>query len=63
MNSLEIDKPNVAKKKFTDDEIVAIVKASPFIKEKVAESKRIISKLMEKYPDLEDRLSGKVPHP
>jgi hypothetical protein len=63
MNTIEINEPIEKKQKLTDDELFAANKSSPFINEKVEASKRIVTKLMEKYPDFEDRLSGKVPHP
>lgn len=63
MNTVEIQKPTDSKVEFTDDELIEMVRSSSFIQEKMKEGHRIIAGLMEKYPDLDDRLSGKVPHP
>ncbi len=62
MNTTGIDKPKETIQKFTDEELIRMVRSSTFIQEKMKEGHRIIAGLIEKYPDFEDRLSGKVPH-
>ncbi|MEO7310918.1 MAG: hypothetical protein ABIX01_11010 [Chitinophagaceae bacterium] len=63
METIEANESKAGTSNLTKKELTALIQASPIIKEKMEEGKRFISKLMEKYPDLEDRLNGKVPHP
>jgi len=63
METIEINEPCFILRGFTTEDLHKAIQDPPIVKQKVAEGNRIISKLMEKYADLNDRLNGKVPHP
>ena len=63
MKDVEIIEPTIGNTNLTEAELFALIQSSSIVQEKMKEGHRIIAGLMEKYPDFEDRLSGKVPHP